>query len=123
MKRMKLTLAGRIVIFVLIAAILCGLGYTAVKFAPGLIENFGSDNLGNFTDDTNPGNNVDADKDTNKTDKPDNQTSGNKSNKVINLSLDEWIGWKPIIDANGGLTTQKGKFHSLHCLLSSVIFL
>ena len=108
MKRMKLTLAGRIVIFVLIAAILCGLGYTAVKFAPGLIENFGSDNLGNFTDDTNPGNNVDTDKDTNKTDKPDNQTSGNKSNKVINLSLDEWIGWKPIIDANGGLTTQKG---------------
>ncbi|MCM1214159.1 MAG: phosphate ABC transporter substrate-binding/OmpA family protein [Lachnospiraceae bacterium] len=27
---------------------------------------------------------------------------------VINLSLDEWIGWKPIIDANQGLTTQPG---------------
>lgn len=108
MKRMKLTLAGRIVIFVLIAAILCGLGYTAVKFAPGLIENFGSDNLGNFTNDVNTGNDVDTSKDTNKIDKPDNQTSGDKSNKVINLSLDEWIGWKPIIDANGGLTTQKG---------------
>lgn len=27
---------------------------------------------------------------------------------TINLSLDEWIGWKPIIDANQGLTTQPG---------------
>lgn len=27
---------------------------------------------------------------------------------VINLSLDEWVGWKPIIDANQGLTTQPG---------------
>lgn len=26
----------------------------------------------------------------------------------INISLDEWIGWKSIIDANGGLTTQPG---------------
>lgn len=25
---------------------------------------------------------------------------------TINLSLDEWIGWKPIIDANMGLKTQ-----------------
>lgn len=30
------------------------------------------------------------------------------SSKTINLSLDEWIGYKSIIDANGGLTTQKG---------------
>lgn len=30
------------------------------------------------------------------------------SDGVINLSLDEWIGWKPIIDANQGLTTQPG---------------
>lgn len=27
---------------------------------------------------------------------------------TINLSLDEWIGWKPIIDANGGLETKRG---------------
>lgn len=112
MKRMKLTLAGRIVVFVLIAAILCGLGYTAVKFAPGLIENFGSDDLGNFTDNSNDGDNVPADKGNNKNDKtdkvdkPDNQPPENDGDKAINLSLDEWIGWKPIIDANGGLTTQ-----------------
>lgn len=106
MKRMKLTLAGRIVIFVLIAAILCGAGFAAYKFAPGLIENFGSDNLGNFTDDSNTGkNNVN-----NETDKTNNSTTQTeaKNDNVINLSLDEWIGWKPIIDANQGLTTQPG---------------
>ena len=33
------------------------------------------------------------------------------SNDTINLSLDEWIGWKSMIDANGGLTTQKGSIY------------
>lgn len=31
--------------------------------------------------------------------------------KTINLSLDEWIGWKPIIDANKGLSTQPGSIY------------
>lgn len=30
---------------------------------------------------------------------------------TINLSLDEWIGWKSIIDANGGLSTQPGSIY------------
>lgn len=30
------------------------------------------------------------------------------SGSTIELSLDEWIGWKSVIDANGGLTTQPG---------------
>lgn len=30
---------------------------------------------------------------------------------TINLSLDEWIGWKEIIDANGGLTTASGSIY------------
>lgn len=30
---------------------------------------------------------------------------------TINLSIDEWIGFKPIIDANGGLTTQPGSIY------------
>ena len=34
-----------------------------------------------------------------------------KDDKTINLSLDEWIGWKPIIDSNGGLTTQPGSIY------------
>lgn len=30
---------------------------------------------------------------------------------VMNISLDEWVGWKPLLDANGGLTTQKGSIN------------
>lgn len=30
---------------------------------------------------------------------------------TINMSLDEWIGWKSMIDANGGLTTQPGSIY------------
>lgn len=38
-------------------------------------------------------------------------TTDKKSASTINVSLDEWIGWKSIIDANGGLTTQKGSIY------------
>lgn len=34
-----------------------------------------------------------------------------KAEDTLNISLDEWIGWKPIIDANGGLTTKKGSIY------------
>ena len=34
-----------------------------------------------------------------------------ESADTINLSLDEWIGWKSIIDANGGLSTEKGSIY------------
>lgn len=37
--------------------------------------------------------------------------STNTNNPIINLSLDEWIGWKPIIDANGGTETVKGSIY------------
>lgn len=105
MKRMRLTTAGRVVIFVLIAAVLCCAAFFAYKhFAPKLIDRFGSDDLDNYTD----GANITT---------PTNPTGNKHSDSVggeniayeeINLSLDEWIGWKPIIDANQGLTTQPG---------------
>lgn len=34
-----------------------------------------------------------------------------KEENTLNISLDEWIGWKPIIDANGGLKTKKGSIY------------
>lgn len=34
-----------------------------------------------------------------------------KEEQTLNISLDEWIGWKPIIDANGGLKTKKGSIY------------
>jgi outer membrane protein OmpA-like peptidoglycan-associated protein len=33
------------------------------------------------------------------------------SKEVINLSLDEWIGWRSILMANGGLETKKGSIY------------
>lgn len=111
MKRMKLTLAGRIVVFVLIAAILCGIGFATYKVAPGLVDNFGSDVLGNFGNDKTE-NKTPATNTGSSTAKPNaSQTAFDNSKTEINLSLDEWIGWKPIIDANGGLTTQPGSIY------------
>lgn len=101
MKRMKLTLAGRIVVFVLIAAIVFGCGFLGYKYLlpADLIDNFGSDNLGNYDDgNDNVGNEV----------KPNENEQIDVSDTTINLSLDEWIGWEPILYANGGLTTQSG---------------
>ena len=40
----------------------------------------------------------------------DNDTTST-SNNTINLSIDEWIGYKSLVDANGGLTTQPGSIY------------
>lgn len=104
--KFKLTTQGRILVFVLLLAILGTAGY------------FGY----NWWSSTHP---AETDKPgVTDTQKPDATTPGNTTNpgatatpsaspsnipgNVINLSLDEWIGWKPIIDANQGLTTQPG---------------
>ena len=34
-----------------------------------------------------------------------------KEDGTINISLDEWVGWKSIIDANGGLRTSEGSIY------------
>lgn len=89
--KLRLTKAGRVVVFLLIAAIIGVGGYFGYQHfgdeASTLIGNFGTDSL---------------DQNVNNKDEID------VSDDTINLSLDEWIGWKPIIDANGGLTTQPG---------------
>ena len=109
MKRMKLTAAGRVVLFILIAAILCGACYVGYQYLrPKLIGQFGTDNLGEFP--VNPDTVViDTEKDAPTHNEP-NHTQNNQKTEinVINLSLDEWIGWKPLVDANQGLTTQPG---------------
>lgn len=94
--RLRLTKAGRIVLFVVLIAILGVAGFFGYQHFAGngssLIDHFQSDKL---TD--------------NDTKKPSsNAQTIDTSDTTINLSLDEWIGWKPIIDANQGLTTQPG---------------
>lgn len=95
MKRYKATFAGRIVLFALIIAMVVG-GVVGVSYMM-------------------PDNN-------NEVKEPVKVTETIKKNEVapspgntpivenaeINLSLDEWIGWEPVLYANKGLTTQPG---------------
>ena len=98
-KRFKLTKAAKILIFVLIVAIIGGGVFAGIKTGFVKTDKI-KDITGKKTEAT-----VEADEDGNviNTSKDDEKT--------INLSLDEWIGWKPIIDAAGGLSTQPGSIY------------
>lgn len=99
MKRYKATFAGRIVLFAVIIAIVIGVVAGVSYFLPSKTNK--------ETVKVSEANKV-----TEKTEvkKPNNVVSNNISNNdvTINLSLDEWIGWEPILYANKGLKTQSG---------------
>lgn len=81
-------------IFAIILALVASLGFFGYKMVPGIIN--GGDAGSSDSNEVPSATPVDT------------------NDPVINLSLDEWIGWKPIIDANQGLTTQPGSiFDSL----------
>ena len=103
MRRKKLTTAGRIVIFVLVLAIIAGLGGAAYYFLGDKIPG-SKDSPNSPVNSTSPSSGVTATAPV----QPSVNTGTDVSSEVINLSLDEWVGWKPIIDANQGLTTQPG---------------
>lgn len=92
MKTTKLTAAGKGIIFALILLLVGGVTYFLGGFgaASNMVSdvkegkvNFGGADSNNVTE----------------------------NDGVINVSLDEWIGWKSIIDANGGLETTKGSIY------------
>ena len=86
MRRFRLTKGAKILIMVLVIALIGGGLFMGLK--TGVVKN-----------DLKP----DADGNVINTTK--------ESADTINLSLDEWIGWKSIIDANGGLSTEKGSIY------------
>lgn len=86
MKRFRLTKGAKVLIMILIIALIGGGIFMGLK--TGVVKN-----------DLKP----DADGNVINTSKGSAET--------INLSLDEWIGWKSIIDANGGLSTEKGSIY------------
>ena len=102
--KLRLTKAGRAVLFIALIVVLGVGGFFGYQHFVGdgasLIDQFQSDKLP--SNDTNAG--------VTDTAKPNNNTAQNidTNDTTINLSLDEWVGWKPIIDANQGLTTQPG---------------
>ncbi len=79
----------------------------AMVFVLGLAGIFGGVKTGKVSlpDKINKSKDIQADADGNviNTDK--------SSNDTINLSIDEWIGYKSIVDANGGLSTQPGSIY------------
>lgn len=91
----RLTLFSKILILLLILGLLCGGIYFGVSkgvikkksSTPTVTEEVKADTDGNVINTTKT------------------------SNDTVNLSLDEWIGWKSIIDANGGLSTQPGSIY------------
>lgn len=107
MKRMKLTAAGRVVAFILIAAIIAVGAFVAWKYlAPAeLIESFGSDILKDKVSSQSPIKKADAQK-------PVSDQSKDQTEEVIlNVSYDEWCGYEPAVRANGGYTTQPGSIY------------
>lgn len=85
-KRFRLTKGAKILIVVLIVGLLAGA--VGIGLKSGVVEN-------NIKVDDN-GNVINTTK---------------ASEDTINISLDEWIGWKSIIDANGGLSTEAGSIY------------
>lgn len=102
MKRYKATFAGRIVLFAMIIAIVIGCVVGVSHLIPS------------NKNDTNESTSVTAPNktpvETNEGNRPAETANNNTDveDVTINLSLDEWIGWEPILYANKGLTTQPG---------------
>lgn len=97
-KRFRLTKASKILIMILVIALIGGGVFAGLK--TGIVKTKGDTKTDNVVVDNKTNSNTNTTADV-KTD-----TKKSDSNGTINLSLDEWIGWKSIIDANGGLTTQ-----------------
>lgn len=93
MKTKKITTAGKLAAFgLLIILVLAGTyfagGFNALKDAATSIT-------------SNEG----------KTETPKASTGKVKKSDEVTISIDEWIGWKSVVDANGGLKTQKGSIY------------
>lgn len=94
MKTTRLSKKGKILIFVFLSVLILGGAFFA-KDLP-MFKNVANGKLNFKTASKNL---------------PDSNVEKIEDRPVINLSLDEWIGWKSILDANGGLTTQKGSIY------------
>ena len=95
MKRYKATFAGRIVLFAIIIAVVAGCVFGASRFIKS-----NNDEPAKVTTTNNKNNII----------KPSAVNNNNVETEdvTINLSLDEWIGWEPILYANQGFETKDG---------------
>lgn len=115
MNRFKLTKTAK-VLLVFIIVVLIG-GGIALGVKTGVIKtDNGTDDI-SVTDNDNA---VKSDSDTDVNTADNNTVSKNNtetakntnsSTNTINLSIDEWVGYATILQANGGLTTQPGSIY------------
>lgn len=99
MRNFRLTKLSRILIFIVIIGLVMGGGFFAIK--KGFVK---SKNEPSKKTEVSTGNDKKSDQST--AGKEENSTKPSSNDNTINLSLDEWIGWKSVIDANGGLKTK-----------------
>ncbi len=115
MNRFKLTKTAKILlVFIIVALIVGGI---ALGLKTGVIKtDNGTDDI-SVTDNDNvvkSNSNTDVNTaDNNTASKNNTETTKNinSSNNTINLSIDEWVGYATILQANGGLTTQPGSIY------------
>lgn len=104
-KRFRLTKTAKIMIFVVIIALLGGGVFAGLK--TGLVK------TNSRADQKVEVSSSDTDNKVSVSTENDTTDANNKSDNtnVINLSLDEWVGYATILQANGGLTTQPGSIY------------
>lgn len=116
MRRRKLNAAGKAVvgvIMVLVMFIIASMGFLAVNHFKDKIDDKKVEEktalekeVGNDKTEAN------KDTDKQKTEaKPATDTQTADDSSKIAITLDEWIGWKSLLDANGGLTTKSGSIY------------
>lgn len=99
-KRFRLTKTAKIMIFVLVIVLLGGGVFAGIK--TGIVKTDSKSE--HKTEITIP--NLDS----NKSDISNTKNKDDSTN-IINLSIDEWVGYATILQANGGLTTQPGSIY------------
>ena len=104
-KRFRLTKTAKILVFMIILALIgCGL-FVGIK--AGIVK---TDNDAEQKVETVEPNENDKAADSVDNDKSD-VTDEDDNEDTSNLSLDEWVGYATILQANGGLTTQPGSIY------------
>ena len=102
MKRFRLTNTSKILIVIIVILAIVGGAFAAIK--TGFVKT-GKDNdtvkveTSSDNNETSGNNNASNIAETNTSESDTNTTDTNTDDATINLSLDEWIGWKSIIDA------------------------
>lgn len=115
MNRFKLTKTAK-VLLVFIIVVMIG-GGIVLGLKTGIIKTDNGTNDISVTDNDNAvksNSNTDVDTaDNNTASKNNTETvkNTNSSTNIINLSIDEWVGYATILQANGGLTTQPGSIY------------